>query len=134
MNIIYTILIALGFLPFLIILYKMNKVRRMKSNGVKVTGIVRQLSGSTNRSLNSMVIEYPVTGTNYTITKQLTVAGMPYQVGDELPLYYDSKNPEKMLFDSGKSFIMLIVFTLLIAAFFIFACVMISKRDRKSVV
>ena len=98
MNIIYTILISLGFLPFLIILYKMNKVKRMKSNGVKVTGIVRQLSGSTNRSLNSMVIEYPVTGTNYTITKQLTIAGMPYQVGDELPLYYDSKDPEKMHF------------------------------------
>jgi hypothetical protein len=123
---IYTLIIVTGFIPFLVVLYKMNRVKRMKRDGVKTMSTVRQLSGNALRGLNTVVIEYPVEGSNQFVQKQITVAGMPYQVGDKLPLYYDRKNPGKILLDSGKGFIVLLVFTLLLAAFFIAACFMIQ--------
>lgn len=124
---IYAFLIVLGFIPFLIVLYKMNKVKRMKRDGVKTMSTVRQLSGNALKGLNTVVIEYPVEGSNQVVQKQITVAGTPYLVGDKLPLYYDRNNPNKMLLDSGKGFIFLLVFTLLLAAFFIAACFMIQR-------
>jgi len=124
---IYALLIVLGFIPFLVILYKMNKVKRMKRNGVKTVGTIRELSGNSLKGLNSAIIEYPIEGSNEVVQKQISVAGMPYQVGDQLPLYYDRNSPGKMMFDSGKSFTILLIFTLLLAAFFIAACFMINN-------
>lgn len=124
---IYAFVIVLGFIPFLIVLYKMGNVKRMKRDGVKVSGRVCQLSGNSLKGLNTVLIEYPVEGSSQVMQKQITVAGTPYQVGDTLPLYYDRKNPGKMLLDSGKGFIVLLVFTLLLAAFFIAACFMIRN-------
>lgn len=40
MYLIYAALTVLGFLPFAIILYKINRFNRMKKNGVSTTGIV----------------------------------------------------------------------------------------------
>lgn len=99
----------------------------MKRNGVKTMGTIRELSGSSLKGLNSVVIEYPIKGSSEVVQKHVSVAGMPYRAGDQLPLYYDRNDPDKMLFDSGKSFIVLLVFTLLLAAFFIAACVMIHQ-------
>ncbi len=127
MSFIYTLLITLGFAPFLIILYKMGRVRRMKRDGVKTTGTIRRLIGNSLKGLNSVVIEYPIEGSNQVVQKQITVAGLPYQVNDKLPLYYDRNDPNKMLIDSGKGFIVLIVFTLVLAAFSIAACFLINK-------
>ena len=70
-------------------------------------------------------------GSDNYVRKELTVAGMPYYIGQELTLYYDKENPHNMLFDSGKGFIVMIVFTLLIAAFFIAACFMINSSILK---
>lgn len=99
----------------------------MKKDGVKTTGTIRRLIGSSLKGLNSVIIEYPIEGSNQLVQKQITVAGLPYQVGDKLPLYYDPNDPNKMIFDSGKGFIMLLIFTLLLAGFMITACFMISK-------
>jgi len=127
MTAVYIILPLFGFLPFFIVLYKMKKVQKLKKNGVKTTGIVRGISGSPSSKLSRIVIDYFLEGTNQYIRKELTVAGMPYSVGQELPLYYDPKDPNKMAFDSGKGFIAMIIFTLLIAGFAIAACFLINK-------
>lgn len=124
---VYALLIVLGFAPFLIILYKMNKVKRMKRDGVKTTATIRQLIGNSLKGLNSVVIEYPTESSNLVIQKRITVAGMPYQVGDKLPLYYDRNDPNNVQFDSGKGFIVLLIFTLLLAAAMIAACFLINK-------
>ena len=124
---IYTMLIVAGFVPFLVVLYKMNRLNRLKKNGIRVMGTVRAVNGSASRSLNSVIIEYPVDGTPETIVKEVPVAGMPYHAGQMLPLYYQPNDPRKMQFDSGKNFIFLLVFTGLIAGFMIAACFFISR-------
>jgi len=126
MNVIYALLTAIGFIPFAIILYKINKVKRMKKFGVKAAGTVREVPFGSYRNMNKVLIEYTVKGNAKVITKEIIVAGMPYQVGDNLPLYYDSQNPHKMVLDSGKGFTIMLLFTLLLAIFIIAACFMIN--------
>jgi hypothetical protein len=127
MNWIYALLITLGFLPLAIVLYKMNKQKKMKRDGIRSTATVMKLLGNSLRGLNRMIVQYPVIGTSGTITKEIIVAGTPYGPGDTLPVYYDRNDPYKMILDGGKSFIVLIVFTSLIALFIIFATYMIRK-------
>jgi len=127
MYLIYGVLIVIGFLPFAVILYKMNRVKRMKKYGVKATGEVLDVPFGTPRALNRVLIEYTVKETGVVIKKGITVAGLPYQAGDKLPLYYDRQDPHKMLLDSGSGFTLMLVFTLLIAVFIIAACFMIQR-------
>jgi Protein of unknown function (DUF3592) len=124
---IYILLISTGFLPLVVVLYKMSKVKRMKRNGIKTNGIVQIVYGISQRYLNSIVIEYTIAATNQVISKKIVVGGIPYRVGESLPLYYDRDKPEKMLLDSGKSFTTLLVFTLLLAAGIIAACFFIQS-------
>jgi len=126
-NGIYALIIAIGFLPLAIVLYKINTVRRMKKSGVKAIGTIRDVPYGSLRQINKVLIEYIVKETGNVIIKDIPVAGRPYQVGDKLPLYYDRNNPNKMQLDSGKNFIFLLLFTLFLAIFFIIACFMIYK-------
>ncbi len=119
---IYTLLIATGFLPFLVILYKINKQKKMKKHGVKTTATVTEVPFGLYRGINLVTIEYPVTETGQVISKKIRVAGIPYSVGDKLPMYYKRENPTAMILDAGKNFIFLIVFTLIIALAVIALC------------
>jgi Protein of unknown function (DUF3592) len=127
MAIIYIILLVLGFLPFLIVLYKVKKANKIKREGIKTTGIVRGMSGSHSSKLSSLVIDYYINETNQWVRKNLIVSGRPYEVGQELPLYYDRKDPNKMAVGEGKGHIVMIVLTLLLAAFVVAACFLINR-------
>jgi hypothetical protein len=61
------------------------------------------------------------------ISNQITVGGMPYDIGDNLPVYYDRNDPYNMILDPGKSYIVIVIFTLLIALSMMGACFMINK-------
>ena len=122
---IYAGLITIGSLPFVIVLYKISSVNRMKKNGVKTTCIIRDVPFGTLRGLNRVMIEYRLNESGIVIKKEITVAGMPYKAGDSLPIYYDRSDPEKMLLDSGSGFSLLLLFTILLAAFVITACYLI---------
>lgn len=122
---IYAGLILIGFMPLMIVIFKISKVKKMKRLGVKTTGIVKDVPMGTLRGLNRVMIEYEVKESGIIISKEITVAGLPYKEGDILPVYYDKSNPDDMLLDSGSGFIFLLIFTILIAAFVIAACYMI---------
>jgi hypothetical protein len=98
----------------------------MKQSGVKTNAIVTQIPLGGTRSLNSVTIEYTVMETRTIYRKTISVAGSPYSVGQKLPMYYDKNNPGKMVLDSGKVFIGMVIFTLIIAAFGIVACFLIN--------
>lgn len=128
---IYLLIAAFGFIPFMIVLYKMNKLKRMKSNGIKTTALIKEVFGVSHHHLNSVVIEYLVEDTRQVITKKILVAGLPYQVGDHIPIYYNKQRPTKMLVDAGKNFTFSIVFTLLLAIILIAACFLIQNSINK---
>lgn len=128
---IYLLISAFGFLPFIIVLYKMNRLKQMKINGIKTNALIKEVFGVSHRHLNSVVIEYSVEETRQVITKKIVVAGLPYQVGDHIPIYYNKQRPTKMLVDAGKNFTFSIVFTLLIAIILIAACFFIQNGINK---
>jgi hypothetical protein len=124
---IYALLIPIGFLPFLIVLYKMKRLKRRRQTWIKTMATVRQIFGFSYRYINVFLIEYTIAATGEVISKKIPVAGLPYAVGETLPVIYNPQNPRKILLDAGKSFTGMLIFTLLIAAIIIFACFMIQK-------
>lgn len=127
MILIYALLIALGFLPFAIVVYKMKRLQRRRKTWVKTTAIVKEIYGFSYRSINIYLIEYTIAGTGETISKKIPVAGLPYAIGESLPIIYNPQKPRKILLDAGKSFTPMLVFTLVLAIFIIAACFMINK-------
>lgn len=59
---IYAGLILIGFMPLMIVIFKISKVKKMKRLGVKTTGIVKDVPMGTLRGLNRVMIEYEVKG------------------------------------------------------------------------
>lgn len=125
MNLIFALIIITGFLPFIIVLLRIKGIRKLEKYGVKTTGTVCQTPLGTLRGINKILIEYRINETGIIIRKDIAVAGLPYKEGDKLPLYYDKDDPGKMQLDSGKGFIFMLVFTLIIAVFAVAACWMI---------
>lgn len=127
MNWIYAALIVIGFLPFFIVLYKMNRLKKIKLNGVSTTATIKEVPYGGYKRLNKIVIEYQVKETRQMLNKEIVVAGMPYTEGQNLQVYYYPQNPYKVILDGGKSFVFGLIFTLIIAAFIIAACFMINN-------
>jgi hypothetical protein len=126
MTIIYAILIAIGFAPLIIALFKMRRIKRMQKDAVKTTATVKQFYTRSIKGMNRVLIEFTIVETGRVIEQEIIVGGMPYAIGDELPLLYEKDNPAKNILDPDKSYIAILIFTLLLAAFMIFACYMIQ--------
>src|SRR5688500_16891702 len=115
MNYILIGLALVGFLPMVIILIRKSKNDRLKKIGVMTTAIVKNIHGFSTRSINVFEVEYRVKETGETISKNLRVAGLPYAVGDELPMIYDPRDPRRMQLDFKKGFLPMLIFTIIIA-------------------
>lgn len=127
MNWIYISLIAVGFFPLLVVFYKMNKMKQMRKNGIKVTATVTSVPVGLHNEMNAVVIEYREKETGQLIEKQIAVAGNPYGVGQQLPLLYKKDNPTEIILDSGKGYIFILVFAILVAVGMIIASFMIHQ-------
>lgn len=127
MNGIYAAIIAFGFIPFIITMFKMKKMKRLRATGIKTKAIVREVYGRSPNGMNRVLIEYDVRGSHEPYKKNIIVAGTPYSPGDELPLVHAENKPGNPMVDSGKGYIFLIIFTLIIAIGMIAACYMIDR-------
>lgn len=124
------ILIALGlvgFLPMGIILFRKNRNDKFRKYGVTTTGTITELFGRSIRGINIVEIKYLVQETGETLSKNLRVAGVPYEVGTELPVIYDPKNPKRMQLDMRKGFIPMLIFTIIIGVVIIWACFKLNE-------
>ena len=116
-----------GFIPLLIILIRKNSNDKLRKFGVATTATVTQIFGRSFRGINLVEIKYRVIETGETITKNIRVAGIPYAVGDELPVFYDPGNPKRMQLDMKKGFTGMLVFTIIIALTILFAVYMLKQ-------
>ena len=123
---IYIIIIVLSFLPFFITIYKLRRAQRMRKQGIKTTAHVKKIYGYSLRGMNRVLIEFPLENGRL-VSQQIVVGGVPYKEGDQLPFIYDKNDPAKNIINSGSGYSILLVFTLLLALFSIFACYKIKK-------
>lgn len=117
----------LGFLPMIIILFRKNKNDKFRKYGVATTGTITKLFGISIRGINLIEIQYRVNETGELISKNLRVAGVPYQVGMEIPVLYDPKNPKQMQLDMKKGFMPMLIFTIIIAIIITWACFKLNE-------
>ena len=117
----------IGFLPMAVILIRKNSNDKLKKHGIATTAVVRDVYGVSLRGINQVRVEYRVIDTGKVLSKNLRVAGIPYSIGDELPVIYDPVNPKRMQLDMRKGYIPVLIFTIIIAAFVIFACFKIKE-------
>ncbi len=126
MAIIYTIMIIIGFVPFIITLFKMKRFKRMRQQGIKTTATVKEIYGRSAKGMNRIGIEFKLE-TGQLVSQEIIVGGMPYDIGDELPLIYERADPAKNIPDPGNSYIIIVVFAFLLAIFVLFACYKIQQ-------
>lgn len=127
MNWIYLLLILTGFFPLLVVLYRKNQLKRWRETGIATKATVVKIPIGRYSRMTSITIQYHVKETGQLIEKQITVAGNPYTVGQQLALLYKKENPHKLILDPEKSFTGMIVFAVIIAIAIIAATFMIRK-------
>lgn len=133
MNWIYLLLIVAGFLPLIVVLYKMKKIKRWRRTGVATTATVIKVPIGFYNRLNTVSIQYSIKETGQVIEKKIIVAGNVYTIGQQLPLLYKKEKPTDTLLDSGKSYTILLVFTIFIALLIITAFYLIRKAIAEGV-
>lgn len=130
MTTIYAIMIVIGFVPFIITLYKQIRMHYMRKNGSKATAVVKEISGYSLGGMSRVLIEFlPKTG--QLVSKEIMVAGTPYKKGDRLPLIYKKDNPAITILDSGKSYYAIVIIAFLLGLFVIGACFLIQGSIEK---
>lgn len=122
MTLIYILLPLFGALPLLIILFRMRNARRIKTNGIATEAVVAKIT-LLPRSVASLVLEYvaELKGEQFLFKGKATATAGQYKLGDTIPIYYLPDNPYKMSLQNQQGFKFLLVFTIIIFLFILFA-------------
>lgn len=133
LNMVYLniLLVALGFAPLLIVLYRYRRILVMRKKGVRVMATVIDAGSSGLDEINTVWIEYSLAETGERLRCPLRVASTPYSIGQQLPVYYLPDRPEKPVPDPGRSYWLLIIFTLAIAIFYVYACLQVNRAAER---
>lgn len=126
MTIVYAIMIIIGFLPFLFTLFKMRRMTQVRNAGAKSTAVIKELYGLSLKGVNNVLMEFKLE-TGQLVSQVISVMGVPYKPGDELSLIYERDNPAKNIIDSGKSYIIIVVFAFLLGIGMMGACYLIQR-------
>lgn len=125
MIITYAIMIVIGFVPFIITFFKMKRINKMRMTGIKTIAVVKELYGMQLRGINKVLIEFNLE-TDQLVSHVLTVRGVPYKLGDKLPLIYERNNPGKNIVDPGKYYTIISVIAFLLGMGMIGACFLVQ--------
>lgn len=134
MLIVYIIIVGL---PAVLIFYCISKIvqcRKISTTGVATNGWVTQVDKfrSHRAVLEKVSLEYAdvATGLRYPAT---TTAGIgTYKQGDLIPVTYLGQEPQKYSFDKGQGYWGLLVFSIVLFLFMIFASFKINELVQAS--
>ena len=124
MLVLYILLPLLGALPLIITIFKMCRAQRIVKNGITTEAVVVQVNslGTTIRNkADILVLQYLVKATNQIFQGKATATRDEYKVGDKLTITYSKKPPYEMTVKGANVYIPILIFTVLIFLFVIFA-------------
>ena len=130
MLVLYILLPLIGALPFIIVIFKMRRAQRIIKNGITTEAEVVQVIGwgtTIRNKVDTLILNYMVEATNQIYQGQATASREAYKVGDKLTITYSNKPPYEMTVKGSKVFIPILVFTILIFLFVIFAMFQIEE-------
>ena len=118
-------IVLVGLFPLAVVILKARGHRRLMRTGVKTHGTVRQVLGSSDDNLNVINIEYQTD--RGPILTRVRVAGLPYKVGQQLPLIHAADDPQRMMLGWRSVHPLLIGLTGAIAIFFLIFAVKLDE-------
>ncbi len=127
MNWIYLILPGVGFLPLMVVLYRMNQLKQWRKNAIAVKATIVKTPFGYHPRMTRITIQYYAKESGRIIEKQIAVAGNPYSVGQQLSILYKKENPHQSIVDPDKSFAGMLIFGIIIVFVFIAATLFIHE-------
>lgn len=126
----YILLPLFGALPLIVTLFKMRRARNVTNNGVTTEAVVVQviLWGTTIRNMvDTLILQYKVEATNEIYQGKATASRGHYKVGDKMSIAYLKDPPYNMTVKGANVYIPILIFTILIFLFVIFAMFKIEE-------
>ncbi len=130
MEILHILLPLFGALPLIIIIIKMRKGQYIINNGTKTEATVIKINPlriGIRHKMDTLILQYMVAGKKEIFQGKATSAPWQYKVGDTLAITYLNDNPKKMTVKGGNVYIPMVVFTVIIFLFMVFATFKIAE-------
>lgn len=130
MIILYILLPLFGALPLLIVLQNMLKAHKVKSHGIKVDATVVKIDilGTSLRSRTAtLTIHYKVEAEKSIYPGTATAVPGQYKLGDTLQVIYLPEDPYQMTVKGANVYIPILIFTVLLFFFVLFATYKIGE-------
>ena len=130
MLVLYILLPVIGALPLIITIFKMRRAQRIIKNGITTEAVVVQVNslGTTIRNkADILVLQYLVKATNQIYQGKASATREQYKVGDKLTITYSKFPPYEMTVKGTNVYIPILVFTILIFLFVLFAMIKIEE-------
>lgn len=130
MLLLYILLPLFGALPLIVTLLKMRRARRITNNGVTTQAIVVKVIpwGTTIRNMvDTLILQYTVDATNEIYQGKATASRGQYKIGDTMSITFLKSPPYNMTVKGANVFIPILIFTILIFLFIIFAMFKIGE-------
>ena len=130
MTILYILLIVLSAFPLWKIIRYITKENRIKKNGLNVLGVVTHIHTSAMRSgptVDQVHIEYASIITGHFHKSSITAKHNKFKHGENLTVKYLPEEPSKIVVGKGQEYLPMLIFSILIFLFVIFAVYKIDE-------
>jgi hypothetical protein len=130
MLIIYILLIALGAFPLVLTTWRMRVAAAIKKNGVPANSVVTHITTfrtGKGGAMDILTLEYKDSLTNHAHKGKATVTPGKYKVGDTMPVRYLADRPSKYAIDTNTVYWAVLVFSIVLFLFVVFAVYKINE-------
>ncbi len=134
MIIIYIFLIMLAAFPLWKTVRYILKENRIKQHGITASGVVTHIHATAMRrgaTVDQVEIEYASNIHGHFHKESITAKHKKYRHGETVPVKYLPEEPSKVVVDGGQGYWPMLIFSILIFLFVIFAAYKIDEMVKK---
>lgn len=130
MILLYILLPLIGAIPLIMVIIKIRNAQRVIKYGIKVEAVVVKIipwGTSIRNRLDSLLLQYVVEERKEIFQQYATAVPGEKRLGDKMQILYLPENPHKITVMGGKGYIPILIFSILLFLFVIFATVKIGE-------
>ncbi|MDZ4795516.1 MAG: hypothetical protein SGI83_14640 [Bacteroidota bacterium] len=133
MAFIYIGLILLAAFPMVLTIWRMRWAAKIKKSGIYTDSVVTHISTlrmPRAATMDILTLEYKDRATGKAYKGRATVAYMKYKIGDTMPVVYLPDRPAKYAIDTKKAYWAVLIFSIILFLFVLFAVYKIDEMVR----
>ena len=131
---IYISLIVLAAFPVALTIWRMQVAAKIKKNGLHTNGVVTHITTiRTGRggAMDILTLEYKDRATGKPYKGRATVTPNKYKIGDTMPVVYLPEKPAKYAIDTKKAYWAVLIFSIILFLFVLFAVYKINEMVQR---